>query len=467
MKTSLQLSVSQQLTLTPQLQQAIRLLQLSTLDLNQEIQQALESNPMLELQGSENNITVVKKSDVSREAYNVENKPTDETTHYASTPSRSRKSNTDGYNFEHFYGTTTSLADHLNWQLNLTPMSEVDRAIAMIIIDATKQDGLLDLPLDDLHQSIRRDLSVSVEEIECTRQLLLRFDPVGCCAKTLGESLTIQLEQLENTPEKMLALTLITHHLADLGHKNYRFLMKELNISEQTLSKAIQLIQSLNPKPGHTIESDKPQYIIPDVVVKKINGQWEVFLNQENLPKLSINNTYASMIKRADNSNDNLYLKNNLQEARWLLKSIESRQETLLRVARSIVMHQLNFFEVGHEAMKPLILNDVAELLDLHESTISRVTTQKYIHTPRGVYELKFFFSSHVATNNGGECSSTAIRAVIKKLVAEENPRKPLSDNKIAALLNEQGISIARRTVAKYRESLGLASSNERKSIVS
>jgi RNA polymerase sigma-54 factor len=468
MKASLQLNLSQQLTLTPQLQQAIRLLQLSTLDLNQEIQQALESNPMLELQDSEHNITVVKKNDISRESYREQNKFTEETTHYASTPAKGKKPSSDDFNFEHFYGTTTSLSDHLYWQLNLTPMTELDKAIAVTIIDAISLDGMLNMPLNELHESVLLDLSVSIEEIESVRNLILRLDPVGCGASSLAESLSVQLGQLEEPhPSQALALKLVHNHLSDLGHKNYRLLMKELGIDEQTLSEAIQLIQTLNPKPGHTIESERPEYIIPDIVVKKINDQWVVSLNQESLPKLSINDTYASMIRRADNSNDNQYLKNNLQEARWLLKSIESRQDTLFRVAKSIVMHQVGFFEAGHEAMKPLILNDIAELLGMHESTISRVTTQKYMHTPKGIYELKYFFSSHVTTNNGGECSSTAIRAVIKKLIAEENPRKPLSDNKISVILNEQGVSIARRTVAKYRESLGIASSNERKSIIS
>jgi RNA polymerase sigma-54 factor len=241
--------------------------------------------------------------------------------------------------------------------------------------------------------------------------------------------------------------------------------MKNHQISEQTLEELLLMIQGLNPKPGTIIHQDITQYIVPDIHVKKIANQWKVYLNQGTLPQLSINNQYAALIQRADNSVDNQFLKNNLQEARWFLKSIQSRQETLLKVATCIVDYQKEFLEVGEEAMKPLILNDVAAALDMHESTISRVTTQKFMHTPRGVFELKYFFSSHVATDNGGECSSTAIRAVIKKLILSENRKKPLSDNKIADLIAKQGIKVARRTVAKYREAMGIAPSNERKII--
>lgn len=467
MKTSLQLNISQQLTLTPQLQQAIRLLQLSTLDLNQEIQQALESNPMLEINGQEHNITVKKKSDISRDDYKDVRIDTSETTHYSSTPSKGRSSK-DNFNFEHFYGTSISLQDHLNWQLNLSPLSEIDKAIAMTLIEAINYDGMLSVALEELHLNLMKELDVSREEIESVRQLLMRFEPTGCCAKDLGECLLVQLSQLDkNCPITKLAAKIIKNDLPLLAKKNYRVLMKSYNLDEKSLSDAISLIQTLNPKPGLLIESEKPEYITPDVIVKKVNNEWVVQLNNDSLPKLTINNSYASLIKRSDSSNDNQYLKNNLQEAKWLLKSIESRQDTLLKVACSIVKHQSTFLEEGDEAMRPLILNDVAELLGMHESTISRVTTQKYMLTPKGIYELKFFFSSHVSTSAGGECSSTAIRAIIKKLVAEEDRRKPLSDNKIAALLNEQGISVARRTIAKYRESLGIAASNERKSIVS
>jgi RNA polymerase sigma-54 factor len=274
------------------------------------------------------------------------------------------------------------------------------------------------------------------------------------------------LEQLPlDTGHLEIAKKIIVEDIDLLGQHNYRQLMKNHQISEKIIDEILQIIQRLNPKPGNLIHQDIAEYIIPDLTVKKVENQWKVYLNQNVLPNLSINNQYASLIQRADNSIDNQFLKNNLQEARWFLKSIQSRQETLLKVATCIVEYQKGFLELGEEAMKPLILNDVASALDMHESTISRVTTQKFMHTPRGVFELKYFFSSHVNTDSGGECSSTAIRAVIKKLILAENRKKPLSDNKIADLIAEQGIKVARRTVAKYREAMGIAPSNERKNI--
>jgi RNA polymerase sigma-54 factor len=282
----------------------------------------------------------------------------------------------------------------------------------------------------------------------------------------LAETLLVQLEQLPlETNHLTLAKKIIVEDIDLLGQHNYRQLMKNHQINEKTVDEILQIIQRLNPKPGNVIHQDITEYIIPDITVKKVDNKWKVYLNQNVLPHLSINNQYAALIQRADNSIDNQFLKNNLQEARWFLKSIQSRQETLLKVATCIVEYQQGFLEFGEEAMKPLILNDVATALDMHESTISRVTTQKFMHTPRGVFELKYFFSSHVNTDTGGECSSTAIRAVIKKLILAENRKKPLSDSKIAELIAEQGIKVARRTVAKYREALGIAPSNERKVI--
>ena len=251
-----------------------------------------------------------------------------------------------------------------------------------------------------------------------------------------------------------------------LGTRDYAQLMRRTRLKEEQLKHTINLIQTLNPRPGDSVARNNTEYVVPDVFVRKVNNRWLVDLNPDVAPKLRINNDYASMVKRADNSADNNYLKDNLQEARWFLKSLQSRNETLMKVATCIVEHQLNFFEYGDEAMKPMVLADIAADVEMHESTISRVTTRKYMHTPRGIYELKYFFSSHVSTSSGGECSSTAIRALIKKLVASENPRKPLSDNKITNLLAEQGIEVARRTIAKYRESLQIPPSNERKRLV-
>ncbi len=277
----------------------------------------------------------------------------------------------------------------------------------------------------------------------------------------------MQLSQLPKTTDYInTAHKLIEHHLDALGSHDYAGITKKLKLKESHLREALRLIQSLNPRPGSEIEQPAPEYIIPDIIVRKHKSQWLVELNAEALPRLRINNNYASMVQRANSSRDNVFMKNHLQEARWFLKNLQSRNETLLKVASRIVEYQQDFFAQGEEAMKPLILADIAEAVGMHESTISRVTTQKYMHTPRGLFELKYFFSSHVNTTEGGECSSTAIRALIKKIVAEENIRKPLSDNKIANLLGEQGIKVARRTIAKYRESLNIPPSNERKRLV-
>ncbi|KTD38903.1 RNA polymerase sigma-54 factor (sigma-L) [Legionella nautarum] len=462
MKPSLQLSINQQLTLTPQLQQAIRLLQLSTLDLQQEIQQVVESNPMLEITPNEE----------KEEARPETKQNTDEFADFQWSQlynSSSKRTNFDelDFNYENLYSTTTNLQDHLRWQLDLTPMSDVDRVIATSIIDAIDDDGFLTLSLLDLHASLDSETHpLDMEEIEAVRHRLQHFDPVGCASYNLAETLLIQLGQLPIVNADVnLAKRIIRDDIELLGQHNYRQLMKKHQSNEAHLDKALQIIQRLNPKPGSLIQQEVTEYIIPDITVKKIDGVWQAALNPNTLPRLSINNHYASLIQRADNSADNQFLKNNLQEARWFLKSIQSRQETLLKVARCIVDYQQDFLEHGEEAMKPLILNDVALALDMHESTISRVTTQKFMHTPRGVFELKYFFSSHVTTASGGECSSTAIRAVIKKLIAAENRKKPLSDSKIAQLIGEQGIQVARRTVAKYREAMGIAPSNERKTI--
>ncbi|KTD48496.1 RNA polymerase factor sigma-54 [Legionella rubrilucens] len=461
MKPSLQLSISQQLTLTPQLQQAIRLLQLSTVDLQQEIQQIVESNPMLEATPHE------EKEEPSPE----QSKSQDEfmdfqwSQLYSNTNKRASFDEPD-FNYDNLYCTTTNLQDHLRWQLDLTPMSDVDRVIATAIIDAVDDDGFLTVPVDELHASLNSEhCPIEIEEVIAVKHRIQQFDPVGCAANSLAETLLVQLQQLEEDAEVALAKRILRNDIELLGQHNYRQLMKNYQVNESTLDKVLQIIQGLNPKPGSLINQATTEYIIPDITVKKIDGVWQAFLNNNTLPRLSINNHYAALIQRADNSADNQFLKNNLQEARWFLKSVQSRQETLLKVASCIVKYQQDFLEHGDEAMKPLILNDVAQALDMHESTISRVTTQKFMHTPRGVFELKYFFSSHVATANGGECSSTAIRAVIKKLIAAENRKKPLSDSKIAQLIGEQGIHVARRTVAKYREAMGIAPSNERKTI--
>ncbi|GGI86345.1 RNA polymerase factor sigma-54 [Legionella impletisoli] len=464
MKPSLQLNVSTQLTLTPQLQQAIRLLQLSSIDLRQEILQVLESNPLLEA-----SIDEAYKTSLEEELLDREDEFSDVqwSTLYTTSSTSNSRFNESEYIFENLHCTKESLQEHLLWQIDLTPMSDIDRAIATTLVDAIDDSGFLTLELQDIHKSLNsKELPIDIKEIEAVLHLIQHLDPVGCGAQNLAETLIIQLKHLqESVPYREITEKIIDEHIELLGQHNYQKIKNIYKIDDTILEQVLNNIMHLNPRPGSLITQTEPGYVIPDLIVKKNGNHWQVALNPDTLPQLSINNSYASMIERANNSVENQFLKTNLQEARWLLKGIQSRQDTLLNVARFIVEFQNDFFEYGDEAMKPLILNDVASALDMHESTISRVTTQKYIHTPRGVFELKFFFSSHVSTNSGGECSSTAIRAFIKKLIAAENPQKPLSDNKLVKLIAEQGIKIARRTVAKYREELGIPPSFERKQI--
>lgn len=502
MKTSLQLKLGQQLTMTPQLQQAIRLLQLSTLDLQQEIQQALESNPMLEISDDDSDMDLgelesiprpdgelkleerYSDSEMSADAYggesDLEESWTDSIPNdlpvdtawddiYQGTTSSGASGPEEDFDFESRNSAEESLQDHLLWQLNLTPMSDVDRVIALAIIDAIDSDGYLSMSLEEIHEGLRDSLEEEVEldEVAAVLKRIQQFDPAGVGARDLQECLMIQLNQMApETPWLPQAKLVVSHYLNLLGNRDYPQLMRRSRLREDELKQVIRLIQNLNPKPGGIIADSKPEYIVPDVIVKKVNDRWRVELNPEIAPRLRVNANYASLVRRADNSADNAYLRDHLQEARWFIKSLQSRNETLLKVATKIVEHQQGFLEYGEEAMKPLVLHDIAEAVEMHESTISRVTTQKYMHTPRGIFELKYFFSSHVSTDTGGECSSTAIRAIIKKLIAAESPKKPLSDSKIASVLADQGIQVARRTIAKYREAMSIPPSNERKRLV-
>ncbi len=464
--------------MTPQLQQAIRLLQLSSLELRNEIQEALESNLMLELEedaeaeagaetppvageGTEAAAEVAPASDIPDEL------PVDSAWEDIYDPVPAGGGVVGGDDQREFEAVDTrgeSLRDHLLWQMNLTPFSDTDRAIAEAIIDSINDDGFLTTPLEEIHQSLPAELEVEPDEVEAVLHRIQNFEPVGVGARDLRESLLLQLAQLPaDTPHRDRARTLVERHFDLLGNRDYAQLMRRMKVSEDELREVVRLIQSLNPRPGSQIADARTEYIIPDVFVRKVNGKWRVELNPESAPRLRINAHYANMIKQVNSSADNTYLKNHLQEAKWFIKSLNSRNETLLKVATCIVEKQRAFLEYGEEAMKALVLHDIAEEVGMHESTISRVTTRKYMHTPRGIYELKYFFSSHVNTASGGECSSTAIRALIKKLIAAENAQKPLSDSKIAAILSEQGINVARRTVAKYREAMAIPPSNERK----
>jgi RNA polymerase sigma-54 factor len=483
MKHSLQLKISQNLAMTPQLQQAIRLLQLSSLELKTEIQNALDSNMMLEVdeaetesmddteQSSANSDTAEEleiKEDFDDVA-SMDDIPVDtswdDTYEGTINLGSSQTGVSDFLEFQNAPG--TSLTEHLLWQLNLTPLSETDKSLAITIIDFIDKDGYLTCPLNEILALVDEEPDIGIEELEAVLNLIQSMEPAGVGARDLGECLGLQLSQFnENTPWLDEAKYLVNNCLNLLAGHDYGQLMKNLSLGREQLSEVITLIQSLNPRPGSLIQDASTQYIIPDIYVRKDNGRWTVELNTESTPRLRINSSYAGMIKRADKSQENNALKEHLQEARWLIKSLQSRSETLLRVATSIVECQKAFLEQGEEAMKPLVLHDIAEELGMHESTVSRVTTNKYMHTPKGIYELKFFFSSHVRTDRGGAASSTAIRAFIKKLVSDENSQKPLSDNKIALLLSQRGFKVARRTVAKYREALSIPPSNERKRLI-
>ncbi|MEB6615996.1 RNA polymerase factor sigma-54 [Escherichia coli] len=477
MKQGLQLRLSQQLAMTPQLQQAIRLLQLSTLELQQELQQALESNPLLEQIDTHEEIDTretqdsetLDTADALEQKEMPEELPLDaswDTIYTAGTPSGTSGDYIDDELPVYQGETTQTLQDYLMWQVELTPFSDTDRAIATSIVDAVDETGYLTVPLEDILESIG-DEEIDIDEVEAVLKRIQRFDPVGVAAKDLRDCLLIQLSQFDKTtPWLEEARLIISDHLDLLANHDFRTLMCVTRLKEDVLKEAVNLIQSLDPRPGQSIQTGEPEYVIPDVLVRKHNGHWTVELNSDSIPRLQINQHYASMCNNARNDGDSQFIRSNLQDAKWLIKSLESRNDTLLRVSRCIVEQQQAFFEQGEEYMKPMVLADIAQAVEMHESTISRVTTQKYLHSPRGIFELKYFFSSHVNTEGGGEASSTAIRALVKKLIAAENPAKPLSDSKLTSLLSEQGIMVARRTVAKYRESLSIPPSNQRKQLV-
>ncbi|MCV8360631.1 RNA polymerase factor sigma-54 [Escherichia coli] len=477
MKQGLQLRLSQQLAMTPQLQQAIRLLQLSTLELQQELQQALESNPLLEQIDTHEEIDTretqdsetLDTADALEQKEMPEELPLDaswDTIYTAGTPSGTSGDYIDDELPVYQGETTQTLQDYLMWQVELTPFSDTDRAIATSIVDAVDDTGYLTVPLEDILESMG-DEEIDIDEVEAVLKRIQRFYPVGVAAKDLRDCLLIQLSQFDKTtPWLEEARLIISDHLDLLANHDFRTLMRVTRLKEDVLKEAVNLIQSLDPRPGQSIQTGEPEYVIPDVLVRKHNGHWTVELNSDSIPRLQINQHYASMCNNARNDGDSQFIRSNLQDAKWLIKSLESRNDTLLRVSRCIVEQQQAFFEQGEEYMKPMVLADIAQAVEMHESTISRVTTQKYLHSPRGIFELKYFFSSHVNTEGGGEASSTAIRALVKKLIAAENPAKPLSDSKLTSLLSEQGIMVARRTVAKYRESLSIPPSNQRKQLV-
>ena len=494
MKQGLQLKFSQQLTMTPQLQQAIKLLQLSTLELSQEITEQLYSNPLLEeitedqdaenqLKKTNNEKTLTETSNLTAEELEEPSKNTeplsqetdqddwdsDFDNYSVQTQDIARINNNDGnirgeINLEQVHQVTQSLKDHLLWQLNLTNLNARDLSIAEMLTYSLDDNGLLTQNLSEIFEELDENNNEYESEILTVLTRLQQFDPPGVYARDLKECLLIQLNQLsQDTPFLKQAKILVLQFLEDIGKLNTDKLLKKTQLSLDELRGAISLVRSMNPYPGEFLQENDTEYITPDAYVIKTSDKWRAIINDDHNPRLRINETYKNLIRQSDNSKENQYLKDSLTEAKWFIKSLESRNETLLKVVNCIIELQEDFFEHGPVSMKPMILSDISEKLDLHESTISRVTTSKYLATPRGIYELKYFFSSHVATATGGECSSTAVSAILKELINAEVPHKPLSDNKLTELLKEQGINIARRTVAKYREGLGIPSSSDRK----
>lgn len=516
MKQGLQLKFSQSLSLTPQLQQAIRLLQLSTLELNQEIDLLMQANPLLErgddgedeygnaTDNSEDEVTLNTASNDGNVTEELQNYPENSdfdvditNTEFSENKTESNPvesiefeqganefnddydefsngslwdENTtpsdDDSDFKQQETLQISLRDHLLSQLKLMPLSERDQTLVLFLVDSINEDGYLEESLEEIAEQMPLELEIEVLELQTALRHIQNLDPAGVGARDLSECLLMQLELLTpSTPHLALAKLTVKQYLPALGARDFAKLRKELACDEATLKSVQQLITGLNPRPGSAFSViGSEHYIQHEVIIKKIKGIWIASLNDAVIPKLKINQLYANILKRNRDSSSQ-YLQSQMQEAKWMIKNIQQRFSTILRVAQAITDRQRNFLEYGEVAMRPLVLREIAEELDLHESTISRVTNNKYMLTPRGIFELKYFFGSSVATDTGGTCSATAIRALIKQLVTQENSQKPYSDNQITDLLEKQGIVVARRTIAKYRESLNIAPASLRKTL--
>jgi RNA polymerase sigma-54 factor len=500
LKPALQLKLGQQLTMTPQLQQAIRLLQLPVLELQAQIRDALESNIMLEAEEEDSILESLGASD-DEPAFPTDYSHRDDIVESPTTPyeelaqehaaerERSIEARVDivdgsewiesqsistgdslwnndedeerSHDFGNIAGET--LQEHLQWQLRLSKLNERDQRIGAAILDAINEDGYLTETVEEIARHVLPELTVTVEDVEQVLRAVQQFDPLGVAARSVSECLSLQLKQLDTeTPGLSTALTIAAHHLDALAGHQHAVLRRQLRTSEEDLDCALALIRACQPRPGATLHSKTPDYIVPDVFIRRTERGWEVEINPASIPKIRVNQSYAGMLGR---SSDFSAMRTQLQEARWLIRSLEIRNETLLKVARCIVQRQTAFLEQGDEFMQPMILKDVADAVEMHESTISRVTTNKYMHTPRGIIEFRFFFSSHVSGADGSELSSTAIRAKIRKLISLEDGDKPLSDSRIAEILSDEGAKVARRTVAKYREAMNIPPSSERKRV--
>ena len=479
MKQSLQLKLSQHLTLTPQLQKSIRLLQLSTQELSQELDRMLMENPLLELEepaSGHQGAPVHNGEEAAPSAPNdtakessatdaaLESQPSD-LDWFGSGSAAPAAPTDDDAGPPALAAEPPSLRIHLLEQVTLLNLDAHDKTLVALLVDALDENGYLTMGLDELSESLPSELEISEEELRIALRHLQNLDPTGVGARSPSECLALQLAaQPSTTPGRELALAIVRDHLELLAAHDFVRLRKALGCHDERLKEAQRLIQSLDPRPGSAFGSNEARYVVPDVIVKKVKGVWVASLNADAMPKLRVNSMYADILKGGRGAPAS-QMSQQLQEARWLIKNVQQRFETILRVSQSIIDRQRNFFEHGEVAMRPLVLREIADLLGLHESTVSRVTTQKFMFTPRGIFELKYFFGSHVATDAGGACSATAIRALIKQLVAAEDGKRPLTDARIAEILSQQGIVVARRTIAKYRESLHIPPVNLRKAL--
>lgn len=501
LRQGLDIRIGQTLSMTPQLQQAIRLLQLSSIELQEEIQQALEENPLLQLaedsganseerlsdsftqselpasslenpQESDQELNLLGELDTSSsmdsdipEDLNLDAAWDD--VYDSSTGGSHQESDSDNQSFlENQASFSEDLQEHLLWQITMSQLSDIDKRIALTIVQSLDEAGYLCESIEDILASLIDELPIELEDVASVLKYIQHLDPLGVAARNLRECLLIQLYRQPASIIQKLAVSLVEKHLDLLEKRDYKEIQKRLKINQDTFEATITLLRTLQPKPGNAFSDTTTDYITPDVFVHKARNTWIVSLNQRVTPELQINQMYADLIGQVKTSTDSHYLKNNLQQARWLIRSLESRNTTILNVAKAIVERQSAFMQYGEQAMKPMILRDIAEELEMHESTISRVTTNKYMYTPRGIFEFKYFFSSQLDTDTGSSCSSTAIRAMIKQLIAKEDARSPLSDSGLTQLLKEQGINVARRTVTKYREAMSIPSSHERKGLV-
>ena len=477
LKPALQLKLGQQLTMTPQLQQAIRLLQLPVMELQAQIREALESNVMLEVEEED---TALESAEQPEHAPSYERETHAETTSAAAPEERVELIDEGEWTDHHTTGVSEtpwsgdddrvqeftdssgeSLQEHLLWQLGLSKLERRDVKIGEALIDAINDDGYLTDSLAEIALNLQPELVVQAEELERVLRHIQAMDPAGVGARSVSECIQLQLRQLSpDTPGLTVAMELAAQYLDQVAAQQYALLRRQLRATDEELMQALTLVRACQPRPGASISAGASEYVVPDVMVKRTEYGWSVEINPASTPRIRVNQSYAGMLSR---SADHATMRTQLQEARWLIRSLEIRNETLLKVARCIVQRQSAFLEQGDEYMQPMILKDVADAVEMHESTISRVTTNKYMHTPRGIFEFRYFFSSHVSGTDGTELSSTAIRAKIRKLVASEEADKPLSDSRIAEILSEEGVQVARRTVAKYREALGIPPSSERK----